>query len=87
MLGRLEKAHVIPKYLGGTKDSSNLILTPIELHAFMHYLVADSPVDIRSKLANFSSVSLIRSRETVEERAETDRLITLHNADVKRRGV
>jgi len=33
------KHHIVPKYLGGTDDTSNLIKVNPKLHAFLHWLL------------------------------------------------
>lgn len=80
-MGRQEKCHQIPKYLGGTIDDSNIVDAPLPLHALQHKLIADSLHLGNDKDANLWAVKKIVQRMSFEEVNEYFRLRELDERD------
>lgn len=83
-MGRQEKCHQIPKYLGGTTDPSNIVEAPLPLHAFQHKLIADSLPEGNDKDANLWAVKKIVQRMSFEEVNEYFRLKEIDERDKKK---
>lgn len=81
-LFHVHKAHIIPKYRGGTNDESNVVPgLPVPLHAFQHLLVKESLPKGHDQDANSWAVSKLVQSMNNEERAEFNRLLALHEKD------
>jgi hypothetical protein len=61
------KHHIVPKYMGGTDDPSNLIELTIEEHAEAHRILYETYGNWQDKLAWQGLAKIITKKELVEQ--------------------
>lgn len=83
MSERFEKAHVIPRYRGGTNDSSNVFAIPLALHSFLHELIARDSGSPRDKFINHRASRVVRGRGDDEDKSWVDKLCGLLDNDIQ----